>query len=223
MSQPRNWKGLKRIALVLVCLCSLAALRVFLSNDLFIKLELDHFDNKLEIRNANQKADDEIIILAIDEAALKALELQFGRWPWERSVWNEVIEYLGTQGVKNIYFDMIFSEYSKPPLGGVLDPGDDALLNATISYQDKVVHAGQVINEPETEENYRSLNRPFSDLVESELFTLPNRSGISRYNKLILAFDELLAVSNFIGSIDVSHDVDGVYRRLIPLRSYSDY
>lgn len=223
MNQSKNWKGLKRIALVLVCLFSLAALQIILNNELFMKIELDHFDNKLEIRNSSQDPDREIIIFAIDEAALKALELQFGRWPWERSVWNQVIEYLGGKGVKNIYFDMIFSEYSKPPVNGVLEVGDNALLNGTMSYQDIVVHAGQVINEPETEDNYHTLNQPFSELIEPELFTLPNSSGVSHYNKLILPFDELLAVSNFVGSVDVSPDVDGVYRKLIPLRSYSDY
>ena len=54
----------------------------------------------------------DIIILNISEEAIKRFEPFYGRWPWPRSLHGEVVEYLTSDGVAAIGFDIIFSEQS---------------------------------------------------------------------------------------------------------------
>lgn len=50
------------------------------------------------------------MIIDITEDAIKGLEPVYGRWPWPRSVYAEVIDYLNANGAKAIGFDILFSE-----------------------------------------------------------------------------------------------------------------
>ncbi|MEK6737061.1 MAG: CHASE2 domain-containing protein, partial [Planctomycetota bacterium] len=54
----------------------------------------------------------DIIILNISEEAIKRFEPFYGGWPWPRSLHGEVVEYLTSDGVAAIGFDIIFSEQS---------------------------------------------------------------------------------------------------------------
>lgn len=213
----------KLVAFVGICFLSQIFLQISFDTRFLQNLDLDLYDYKIQLANEEAKPSDDIVIVSIDEVSLEALEGQFGRFPWDRRVWREFIYFLMDEGVSQIYFDMIFSEYSKPPVEGKLHLDDDLLMNATSSYSDQIIHGGQIINEPETQDNYKTLNLPLADYVEAELFTLPNKSKVSAYNKVLLPYDELLAVSSHIGSLDIVPDQDGIFRRVKPLRSYRDY
>ena len=56
----------------------------------------------------NHEADDEIVIIAIDEASLK----QIGRWPWPRNIHAKLVNQLSELGAKAVFIDVIFAEPS---------------------------------------------------------------------------------------------------------------
>lgn len=55
-------------------------------------------------------ADPDIVLIDIDEASLAAMALQYGRWPWPRSVMAELTEGLARQKPEAIVFDIAFSD-----------------------------------------------------------------------------------------------------------------
>lgn len=223
MLRKKSRKFKKLLALIGICFVSQFYLQLSTDTRFLRNLDLDLFDYKIQIANEDKIPSDDIIIISIDEVSLEALERQFGRFPWDRRVWREFIYFLMDEGANRIYFDMVFTEYTKPPLDGILNIDDDILFNATSSYSDQIIHGGQIINEPEREDNYQTLNLPLPKNVEPELFVLPNESGLSEFNKVLLPFDELLAVTSHVGSLDVVPDQDGIFRRIQPLRSYQNY
>ncbi len=76
-----------------------------------------------------QPSDDDIVIVAIDEASLTAL----GRWPWPRRLHAEAIEILDQSGAKAVGMDLILAEPD------FQDPEGDDLLAARMRAYGRVV------------------------------------------------------------------------------------
>ncbi|MBI5237937.1 MAG: adenylate/guanylate cyclase domain-containing protein [Deltaproteobacteria bacterium] len=55
---------------------------------------------------------DSIVILSITEDSIKRLEPYYGRWPWPRSIYAEMVDELAAHGAKAIGLDIIFAEQS---------------------------------------------------------------------------------------------------------------
>jgi len=75
-----------------------------------------------------QQADDDIVIIAVDENSLSSI----GRWPWPRSIHAQLINKLTEYEAQAILVDMIFSEPS-------FDKNNDLLLADAIKKNGKVV------------------------------------------------------------------------------------
>jgi adenylate cyclase len=69
------------------------------------------------------KADDKIILVAIDDQSLSALKV---RWPWPRSIYAKAIQNLSRAGAKVVAFDLIFSGEAST----ISDAQDDLLAEA---------------------------------------------------------------------------------------------
>lgn len=61
-----------------------------------------------------QGADEDIVIVGVDDASLSAL----GRWPWSRRVHGDLIERLDSAKPKVIIYDIIFAEPNKADIEG---------------------------------------------------------------------------------------------------------
>jgi len=61
-------------------------------------------------------ADDAILIVAIDDAALA----QVGKWPWSREIHAQVLRKLAAANPRSITVDILFSEASDPAADGAL-------------------------------------------------------------------------------------------------------
>jgi adenylate cyclase len=91
----------------------LLALAVFFWAPEFLKtVEIQLYDLHFKLRGV-EKADDRVVIAAIDDKSLTAL----GRWPWPRSLMGELIRVLSAGGAKVIAVDILLSE---PEVSGEL-------------------------------------------------------------------------------------------------------
>lgn len=77
---------------------------VWLSSTLARTAENWWYDFKLRHRPARDFAP--VTVAAIDDASLE----RFGRWPWSRAVFAEILESLYESGAKSVVFDVVFSE-----------------------------------------------------------------------------------------------------------------
>lgn len=71
--------------------------------------------------NANHSPSERVVVVDIDDHSLRNLSEIYGRWPWPRRVYKEVIEFLAVGEPTAILFDVLFTEATK-------EGGDDALL-----------------------------------------------------------------------------------------------
>jgi diguanylate cyclase (GGDEF)-like protein len=81
------------------------------------------------VQSPSHAADDRVVIVAIDEKSLAEL----GRWPWSRRTHAELLDHLGSAGVRGVALNILLSE---PAL---FDPEGDALLAQALNRSGKVV------------------------------------------------------------------------------------
>lgn len=79
------------------------------------------------------KPDPSIAIIVINDAALKAMEPTYGRWPWPRRAMGEIVEYLHHIGVRAVGIDILYPENNRN------DPEGDRF------FAEQVKAAGNVI------------------------------------------------------------------------------
>ena len=110
----------------------LALILVILSVLLYQFQGLTRSDNlfyDLESAKITSPVDENIVIVAIDDASLKKL----GRWPWSRAIHARMLNRLSTSGVKAIGMDILFMEPD------ILHPENDQLLADAILKNNNVV------------------------------------------------------------------------------------
>jgi adenylate cyclase len=144
--------------------------------------------------------------VAIDYDDRAARENQLGRWPWDRRIHAQVVEWLTEAGARAIVFDLLFEYPAR-------DPAEDGSL-AKASRR-----AGNVI--------YPFIFRPVRDRESRGAFGLSasrhiiqaevqGTGEIPGAGELILPLDALVQTAGALGHILRTPDSDGVLRR-IPL------
>ena len=68
--------------------------------------EAQFYDFRLRQLRDKEAQDNDIVLAYIDDLSLEKI----GRWPWTRTVWEQVIDRLNVWGAKVISFDVFFSE-----------------------------------------------------------------------------------------------------------------
>jgi adenylate cyclase len=85
------------------------------------------FDLMVKNRILKPAADQNIVIIDINEASLDAMAKEYGRWPWPRQVIGELVENIQQQQPKAIVFDIVFSD------ADVYNPDSDSYFNDVIT------------------------------------------------------------------------------------------
>lgn len=189
----------------------------------FETLELKTFDLRTKVIRKDIKAHDDIALVLIDEASLKAMNPILGRWAWPRWIYRDLLEYFAMGGARTIAFDIIFPEYEDAmKSGGTLGTNDEMLVEGT-AVAGNVFHSAQIIVDVEDEINKSLLNKPLpQDFVEA--FAVRNierkSPGLSPYNNYYLPFRELYEVSSGVGVVEFADDSDGIYRKTKLFRLY---
>ncbi len=138
-----------------VLLLLLATLRLFSPVDDLI------YDTFLDLRAGGEAAAQEsnIVIVAIDEGSMTEIGQ---RWPWKRSLYGGVIDFLSQSGVKAIGIDLLFIEPSA-------DKTQDEVLIRAMRQAGNVVIAGKLerlkqnFSEDQVAASGRRLVRPLNE------------------------------------------------------------
>lgn len=151
-----------------------------------------------------------IKIVAIDQRSLD----HFGRqekiyWPWPRSLYVPVVEYLRGAGAKGVAFDLIFTD----DVGRV---EEDTQLAAALKGSMPVVQAFV----PRQAESTIEEREQAELTLRRQSFSRPERFLSSahgpRYTSARLPAPELLASGSSLGSVVAEADSDTIFRRAIP-------
>ncbi len=200
---------------------SLIALLVFLliSSLFYFKalqsLEWSVDDYKMELLQQDSTANKEILILLVDEATLQAMDPIVGAWPWQRSVWADLLEYLSLAGAGSVAFDILFTERRGITEERSLGLEDIAFADLTKD-SGMVTHAMVLTNNPHN----INPNMPLPPFLMK--FKVNKVSGFpaSNNNSYFLPYTPLYKGADQIGVVEFSPDNDGVYRRTKLFRGY---
>lgn len=150
------------------------------------------FDYRLD----SPEADDRILILDVDERSLSTLAKQYGRWPWPRDAFAEILLSLSDAGAKAIALNILFSD---PDLR---NPDSDDLLNEVIAM---VSVASPLVRLPTENDQLSSVT--VSNIPGSRLSVPTNDPKIAVIIPTFEASHSSLGVNNLF------LDEDGLVRR----------
>jgi adenylate cyclase len=100
----------RRAPFVLAALVWLLAVGAAGLLDLPRRLENQFLDWGLRSLAARQAPDPDIVLLDIDEATLAAMSADYGRYPWTRAVYGQLLEGLARQKPAAIVFDILVTD-----------------------------------------------------------------------------------------------------------------
>ena len=165
--------------------------------------------------NANaKKVNDNIVIVAIDDASYEYILDNYGEWPLTRDIYAQMIEYLEQHQPKIIAFDLMFvkSLKSKPN-------ADKALVDAMKKYNN-VYTAMNFDNQPEELRTPVKLPDNLAVDVEIQSDNI-NLDSITFSNCRAILSDILNSTSN-VGIINVSRADDGILRKMPMFARYQN-
>lgn len=216
----RNWKKLKSLTFIFNLFLVTILFLVFEKVGLFTQVNNLIYDHHISFANSNRKPHKDVVILMVDEASIKSLQGIVGRWPWDRQVWGELVDFLKVDGhAKNIFFDILFTEYTEPPKKRILEKNDSFLVDATRE-SGNVFHASHFVQDSKDDKNQNLLNRPLPKKMEPHL--IPINPVLSSFNTFYLPFPELLEVSAGVGAVTFTADNDGIYRKTSLIKTYNE-
>lgn len=109
-------------------------LRLFFSTEFWNNLHLKARDWYFSVRGQKEISEN-IVLVTVGDDTFNSLQRQ---WPFPRSYYAKLIENLQRAGVKEIIFDIEFTEKS--------ETRQDSLLAETIKKYDNIVLAGKIVN-----------------------------------------------------------------------------
>lgn len=192
------------------------------------------YDQRMSISRDGSTIDEQVSVILIDDASLKAMDGIAGRWPWPRSIYADLLDFFSMGEPRAILFDITFLEKAlTEQQGESINPHDQRLVDASSMYP-FAYHAARFIVDTEDEINKDLLNQPLPQGF-SEKFELVNRYrnffGIDNLslsldapsnNVFYLPFNELLEAAAGVGVVDMNSDNDGVYRTARLFHRYND-
>jgi adenylate cyclase len=201
--------------------CPLFVLLLYVAG-VFVPLEWQAFDHFMKSNRSQNQAHPDVAIILIDEASLQAMNPIVGRWPWPRSVYPEVLEFMDMGGAAAVAFDIMFSENESVPVGCAATDNDMLFAEAT-AMSGNVIHAQQILRDSADEGNEDLLGKDMPAGF-SESFSVSGYSDDfdEGSNNFYLPIESLRDAAASIGVVEFKNDPDGVFRRSKPLRRYKD-
>jgi adenylate cyclase len=172
-------------------------------------------DFKASLFRDELKASEDVVVLMIDEASLSAMDPVVGRWPWPRSVWADVIEYMAMAEAQAVVFDILFTE-THLEADGSISHHDLALVDMS-AQTDFVTHAMQILEDPHNPYADRPLPEGFA-----QKYRVEDIQGLapSNNNTFYIPFNPLRDHSHRMAVVEFAPDPDGVYRSTRLFRDY---
>ena len=124
----------KKIYLALALLFIFGILADYFLNFLFGAPKKKTYDLAMKHRLTSPEPSDDIVILDIDERSLSIMAKDFGRWPWPREVFAEVLGSIESESPKSIIFNILITDPDLKNING------DKILDEITSYTEKTVY-----------------------------------------------------------------------------------
>ena len=179
------------------------------------KIEASSFDLRQQFVSKYKTANKDMVIVAIDDATYEYIMNKYGTWPISRQVWADAVSYIEQAKPKNIIFDLLFIK------ANLNDKKADSAFIENVKKYDNIYLSMNFDNYDDKIRTSPVLDNKLKlKLKEGELYDSPYVTFINARSVM----NELIEVTDNIGSINVTRDADGVIRNLTPIFKYKgDY
>jgi adenylate cyclase len=206
-------------ALFLAALGALLAMALD-GSPLWQRLEGISYDWRVQYLGGDA-APDNIAVILVDDASLQYMEPLVGRWPWPRSVFADLIDFLELGAPQAVIFDLLFVEKQLTANG----PANDARLMEATRDAANVYHAMQFMADTEDEVNKAATHQPLPPALRRRfaLTAAGDDNGplfTPRYNNYLIPIPGLYEAAAGLGLVAVDPDTDGILRRSRLVSSY---
>lgn len=196
---------------LLIWLSAFALVAVGHVSGLLQQIEHATWDWRIRAIARPQAHDPKVKIITIDQASLEYVSREMGlSWPWPRSVYTPILEFLAKAGAKAVAFDLLFTEHSN-------EANDDESFARTVASTLPVVSAvalqrGAMDESPATLQAFTERQTAARSIIQAYL------QGSSRpvFPAAALPIDELIRASAGLGSVTSAADEDQIIRHTQP-------
>lgn len=165
------------------------------------------------INQGAKKHNEDIVIVAIDDATYEYILDNYGEWPLPRDTYAKIINYLERQNPRAIAFDMMFVKSLKSK-----NLADEALINAFKKYNN-IFTAMNFDNQSE------DLRTP-PKLPEKLAINIDNNSKVDfsqlTFSNCRTILEGIINATSNIGIINVSRSEDGILRKMPLVVKYQE-
>jgi adenylate cyclase len=172
----------------------------------FQTLELKTLDYRFRLQAGTSTASRDIVVVEIDDASIKFLEPEVGRWPWPRNVYAVLIDYMRQADARLVVFDLLLTEADKQ------NPEADEELGRATEEFGRVIHAANL--------EEQDLGDPDWDVVRQN--SIEAKGGFPDYIGILLPTPAIRKHPRAIGHVAMRLDPDGPWRRSLPLARFRD-
>ena len=225
-----NYKHFRRSSISIVCVIALS-LCIDNFSKVFDVMETLSVDWRYNKWNATVKPSDKIVIVDIDDESLKFLAPEFGAWPWPRSAYKNLLEYLAMSGPKSVLFDILFTEPQREKIN------DEMLAEASKLYPG-ISHAVKFLDSQVVESNNKprfdsviekqSIEIIEADTVVSAKTQVESSKDASRnrfdydFQDFLIPNPVLLQKEPDLHIVNAIKDRDGIFRRGLSIFSFQN-
>ncbi len=166
------------------------------------------------IQEKSKQANDDIVIIAIDDATYEYILDKYGEWPIPRDVYAKIVDYIEKQNPQSIAFDLMFVKSMKSNkeadamLTDMMKKYDNVFVSMNLDNQSPDLRTPAVLPE---RLSVNVINRSANVNFESQTYT--------NCRKII---DGIFNYSSNIGMINVSRADDGILRKMPVLVKYQN-
>jgi adenylate cyclase len=193
----KKWYVLAAAALLLTFLVF-----IFSLSDFVKETELKLLDYRFRLDPVPEKADTNVVIVAIDDFSLDFFSKNGISWPWPRSFYGYAVDYFTLAGAKAVIFDVLFYEpdidreetFSYETDGDFADAidrngriylGTQLLLDSTYIHPKVEISEIKLTGKYTFQEEYRGLRYPIEPFIKATksigvLNSSPDRDGVIR-------------------------------------------
>lgn len=165
------------------------------------------------INEGSKKANQDIVIVAIDDASYEYILDNYGEWPLPRDTYAKIVNYLEKQNPRIIAFDLMFVKSLKSK-----NQADKALTDVFKKYNN-------VFTSMNFDNQSEDLRIP-PNLPDKLTIDVKNNSKIDfsqlTYTNCRTIIEEIINATSNIGIINVSRSDDGILRKMPLVVKYKD-
>jgi class 3 adenylate cyclase/CHASE2 domain-containing sensor protein len=167
-------------------------------------------DKKFLLANSNHTFSDKIVIVDIDEESLVKFgnNEKYGRWPWKRNVYPEILGYIASGGPKSIIFDIMFPGESREDSEFAIANEQIPMISHAVSFRKDDLTK----DEQSTDFMERHSYKQVKELEQS----------IEKYDRVTVPVGDIGFKAPHLHSVTYKSDPDNVARKYFFFTSYKN-